>query len=169
MVPLPSYIYNIIRRIWSILRRVWHYSVHINPSVPTGTCCCALKVIRHYDVIALYIVVTLYDVVYNTEHCLISLSQWRIQRESPGTFAHSKIRKKISVIFSLFVHIWWLKCFFQNFLGSIRSPALFSNFIKVYISSLKRLEMYNYYYILRSFNMATTLPTWEGNIDFKGA
>ena len=53
----------------------------------------------------------------------------------------------------------------QNFLGSLRSPALFN--IIINITLLKNLENNTCSYILSSFYMAATVATWEGNFDMK--
>ena len=89
-------------------------------------------------------------------------TQWRIQRGAEGTFAPSpKIRKKRKgVLISPFPHIWWLKM--QNFLGSLRSPALF--YIILNIALHKNLENNTCSYILSSFYM---VATGEGYFDMK--
>ena len=51
----------------------------------------------------------------------------------------------------------------QNFLGSLRSPALFN----IIIPYLKSLENGTCSYILSSFYMAATAATLEGNFDMK--
>ena len=68
-------------------------------------------------------------------------------------------KKRQSVLISPFPHIWWLKM--QNFLGSLRSPALFN--IILNIALLKNLKN-TCSYILSSFYM---LATGEGNFDMK--
>ena len=81
-----------------------------------------------------------------------------------GTFAppplKSAKKKRKSVLISPFPHIWWLKM--QNFLGSLRSPALFN--IILNIALLKNLENNTCSYILSSFYM---VATGEGNFDMK--
>ena len=69
-------------------------------------------------------------------------------------------QKKESVLISPFPHIWWLKM--QNFLGSLRSPALFN--IILNIALLKNLENNTCSYILSSFYM---VAIEEGNFDMK--
>ena len=71
--------------------------------------------------------------------------------------------KKESVLISLFFHIWWLKM--QNFLGSLRSPALFN--IIINITLLKNLENNTCSYILSAFYTAATVATGEGYFDMK--
>ena len=63
--------------------------------------------------------------------------------------------------FSPFPHIWWLKM--QNFLGSLRSPALFNIILNI-IALLKNLQNNTCSYILSSFYM---VATGEGNFDMK--
>ena len=53
----------------------------------------------------------------------------------------------------------------QNFLGSLRSPALF--YIIINITLLKNLENNTCSYLLSSFNMAATVATGECNVDMK--
>ena len=53
----------------------------------------------------------------------------------------------------------------QNFLGSLRSPALFN--IVININLLKNLENNTCSYILSSFYMAATAVTGEGTFDMK--
>ena len=77
-----------------------------------------------------------------------------------GTFAPSLKSAKKSVLISPFPHIWWLKM--QNFLGSLRSPALFN--IILNIALLKNLENNTCSYTLSSFYM---VATGEGNFDMK--
>ena len=67
---------------------------------------------------------------------------------------------KKSVLISPFPHIWRLKM--QNFLGSLRSTALFN--IILNIALLKNLENNTCSYILSSFYM---VATGEGNFDMK--
>ena len=55
----------------------------------------------------------------------------------------------------------------QNFLGSLRSPALFNIVINRPITLLKNLENNTCSYILSSFYMAATVTTGEGNFDMK--
>ena len=69
-------------------------------------------------------------------------------------------KKRKSVLISPFPNIWWLKM--QNFLGSLRSPALFN--IILNIALLKNLENNTCSYILSSFYM---VATGEGNFDMK--
>ena len=53
----------------------------------------------------------------------------------------------------------------QNFLGSLRSPALFN--IIINIALLKNLENNTCSYIFSSFYMAATVAAVEGNFDMK--
>ena len=91
--------------------------------------------------------------------------QWRIQRGAEGTFRPpppplKSTKKRKSVLISPFPHISWLKM--QNFLGSLRSPALIN--IILNIALLKNLENNTCSYILSSFYM---VATGEGNFDMK--
>ena len=91
--------------------------------------------------------------------------QWRIQRGggAEGTFAPPPLKsakEKKKKCFN--PHIWWLKM--QNFLGPLRSLALFN--IILNIAFLKNLEnnTCSYMYILSSFYM---VATGEGTFDMK--
>ena len=51
----------------------------------------------------------------------------------PSQNPQKKREKKKCYNFAIFFHnIWWLKM--QNFLGSLRSPALLNNIIKAYLT-----------------------------------
>ena len=69
-------------------------------------------------------------------------------------------KKRNSFLISLFFHIWWLEM--QNFLCSLRSPALFNIIINIIL--LKNFENNTCSYILSSFYMVTT---GEVNFDMK--
>ena len=53
----------------------------------------------------------------------------------------------------------------QNFLGSLRSPALCNNLFKAYLTL--RLEHNICTYIRLSFNKTNTIATGEGKFDMK--
>ena len=85
-------------------------------------------------------------------------SEGRKGRSPPPPLKSAKKRK--SVLISTFPNIWWLKM--QNFLGSLRSPALFNIILNIAI--LKNLENNTCSYVLSSFYM---VATGEGNFDMK--
>ena len=66
---------------------------------------------------------------------------------------------------SYFVIFPYLVVKMQNFLGSLRSPALFN--IIINITLLKNLQNNTCSYILSSFYLAATIATGEGKFDIK--